>query len=129
MECPEKCRNNAHERCCRLRCTCCRLVCRFDGCVSDGGCDFIVAVHADGFMAVELKSGRLGRDDAEDAVAQLKACMGFLRERGINVFHAVIYYGKRVDSAARSYVQREARRTLGTTPLLARCGDDICGRA
>ena len=121
VQCPGNCLwNRLHEKCCSFVCSCCRCVCRLDNCAISGGCDFAAITQFGHVVAVELKSGWLGRDDAKDAVRQLRSCLGLFG----SVF-AVVYYRK-MDPAARIYLQREARKELGVTPLLLRCGEDLC---
>ncbi len=61
--------------------------------MSTSGCDAIAVLSSEDVAIIELKSGRLGRDDAEDSVEQIKKCMLFCETMKVNVSVAVVYYG------------------------------------
>ncbi|GEM_PF-4064055 len=119
---------SVHEQCCSSKCTCCTILCRFNNCESSTGCDVIAVIHNDIYVTVELKSGRLGRDDAKDAIKQLHECVEHVERLGFQVMYAVVYYGKRVDDTARNYIYREKHllKVKGISVLLCRCGEDLC---
>lgn len=119
---------SVHEQCCSFECTCCTILCRFNNCESSTECDVIAVIHNDIYVTVELKSGRLGRDDAKDAIKQLHECVEHIEKLGFQVMYAVVYYGKRVDDTARNYIYREKHllKVKGISVLLCRCGEDLC---
>ena len=129
--CPDQClrHSSIHEKCCGFTCTCCDVIRKFNNCISPSGCDVIVIIDND-IIVIDLKSGRLGRDDAKDAINELKTCIDYVKSRvkTIRTIYAVIYYGKRVDDTARNYIYREKHelKRLNIPVVLCKCNEDLC---
>ena len=95
--CPDQCLDygTIHEKCCKFVCSCCSMVCKFNDCISSRGCDVIALLRSD-VLLIELKSGRLSRDDVKRAIEELKVCLEYVGN-SCKVVYAIIYYGSRVD--------------------------------
>jgi len=85
-----------------------------DGCVTNGGCD-LIAYDNERFFLIEIKSGKIGSDDAKKIVEQIKECESYYNafvrhRRKIRLFLWYRKKKKRMDNFAREKLIRNRIR-------------------